>query len=269
MLNGCCFRWANSGNPIQNGLRRHPSKWFLSCVLQRPKRLCSIAKNWPWEAACFQYALIFPIPEISWGLCDWKSCLQDCAAGCNMHSGDIDIWGFAEMGVPLVIIHFRGIFPYKPTIRGVPPFMETIWRQAANSSKALSNSILVTMNWQDVADAITLQSLDRGLEWGWIIYCKERETFFLVQIGMLVLQHSHHFTTYGSVCSLLFAARGFCGPLGACGMTCASNLLPTERVSNLVTQALQTTSSQQHWLRCLLEYVTAVQDILISWLSRY
>jgi hypothetical protein len=60
MSNGCCFRWANSGNQIQNGLRRHPSKWFLSCVLERLRRLCSIAQNWPWEAACFQYALSMP-----------------------------------------------------------------------------------------------------------------------------------------------------------------------------------------------------------------
>ena len=35
------------------------------------------------------------------------------------------IWWFPEMRTPLVIIHFNGMFPYKPTIWGVPPFQET------------------------------------------------------------------------------------------------------------------------------------------------
>ena len=29
-------------------------------------------------------------------------------------------WGFPEIGVPPVIIHFGGIVPYKPTILGIP-----------------------------------------------------------------------------------------------------------------------------------------------------
>ena len=32
----------------------------------------------------------------------------------------IDIWRFPEIGVPPVIIHFSRIFPYKPSILGIP-----------------------------------------------------------------------------------------------------------------------------------------------------
>ena len=31
---------------------------------------------------------------------------------------DTPIWGFSKIGVPLVIIHFNGIFPYKPSSYG-------------------------------------------------------------------------------------------------------------------------------------------------------
>ena len=34
-------------------------------------------------------------------------------------------WGFPSMGVPPVLIHFDGIFPYKPTSYWGTPFMET------------------------------------------------------------------------------------------------------------------------------------------------
>ena len=37
------------------------------------------------------------------------------------------IWRFPGIGVPLVIIHFSRMFPYKPTILGIPYFMETLW----------------------------------------------------------------------------------------------------------------------------------------------
>ena len=33
-------------------------------------------------------------------------------------------WRFPEIGVPLVIIHFHGIIPYKPSVLGYPPFQE-------------------------------------------------------------------------------------------------------------------------------------------------
>ena len=54
----------------------------------------------------------------------------------NQHSllsGEMSTWKFPKMGVPLVIINFNRIFPYKPTsFWGYPPLMET--------SKSLSSS---------------------------------------------------------------------------------------------------------------------------------
>ena len=45
----------------------------------------------------------------------WKECLE---AWMTLHG---DIWGFPSMGVPPVIIHFNGIFHYKPSSYGGTP----------------------------------------------------------------------------------------------------------------------------------------------------
>ena len=38
------------------------------------------------------------------------------------------IWGFPKIAAPLVIIHFHGIFPYKPTILGYPHLWKPAYR---------------------------------------------------------------------------------------------------------------------------------------------
>ena len=45
----------------------------------------------------------------------WSVFLRNWAAGLRQF-----IWGFPKIGVPLVIIHSNGIFPYKPSIWGYP-----------------------------------------------------------------------------------------------------------------------------------------------------
>ena len=59
-------------------------------------------------------------------------------------------WGFPAIGLPLVIIHFNGIFHYQPSSYGGTPFMETIGN--------LHMMILVTIgnhwenNWKTIGN---------------------------------------------------------------------------------------------------------------------
>ena len=59
------------------------------------------------------------------------------------------IWRFPEMGVPLVIIHLNGIFPYKPSIcRGTSMTMETpIFQQNGKPLHSKFRRPTVSLYW--------------------------------------------------------------------------------------------------------------------------
>ena len=137
MSNGCCFRWANSGNQIQNGLRRHPSKWFLSCVLERLRRLRRLC-----NAELTVRSSVFPV------------CPQYAPILFRFQSAILRFLRFPE-----AFVTERAAC--KTVLQDATCIQETYrQRQAAR----LYLTLYLTMNLQDVADAIALQSLDRGLD---------------------------------------------------------------------------------------------------------
>ena len=77
-----------------------------SCAARRRQADCTTTAAW----SMFQWVMLY---------------LKFCRYG-----------GFAEIGVPAVVIHFNGIFPYKPSMLGYPiygkPHMEVVRGQKAS-----------------------------------------------------------------------------------------------------------------------------------------
>lgn len=96
-------------------------------------------RMWPIELMRFPWQFrateaLTSIEDLWWmceATCDWSS-----VATVRNHCRDMDIavgptctkWRFSKMEIPLFIMHFNGIFPYKPSIFGyfwISPLMES------------------------------------------------------------------------------------------------------------------------------------------------
>ena len=92
-----------------NGFKCQASIDHLSC------RLC---REVEWPVASRRRG----VPMLFWW---WNSqCVHHAFLSCYVCIYDGFMW-FPKIGIPLVIIHFSGIFPYKPIVLGVCPINGT------------------------------------------------------------------------------------------------------------------------------------------------
>ena len=70
-----------------------------------------------------------PMDGLGWGKCRWKHNLATCTSTEQSRHSFFNpfekIWRFPKIGVPLVIIHFKRIFPYTPSPLGYPQDLGT------------------------------------------------------------------------------------------------------------------------------------------------
>ena len=117
---------------------------------------------------------------VSLGDASWLPCSVRMLSWKEQKPWPVGIWWFPEIGVPLVIIHFTRIFPYKPSILGYPHLwkapLRIMWTTRCQETLEgyltfLEDLLPCVMAWLDQGIHVCCANLPgHGKMWPWMSF---------------------------------------------------------------------------------------------------